>query len=190
MSKLKQLLGRLGRVLREHRLPYMIIGGQAVNYHGHVRGTDDIDITLDATPESLPVLLAAIDMAKLKVLVDDPESFVCRTYLLFCSDPETGMKIDFVFSATPYEHQAIERAARVPIAGEQVCYATVEDILIHKFVAGRPIDMDDTVALVERHPSIDVGYVSRWLKQFEVVVEKPLDSEFQNIWRKRKPFEK
>ena len=55
----EDLLARLGRVLRSHDLPFMLIGGQAVLLHGEPRLTQDIDVTLGASPERLPDVLTA-----------------------------------------------------------------------------------------------------------------------------------
>ncbi len=42
----QNLLARLGRALERARIPYMVIGGQAVLLHGEPRLTRDIDVTL------------------------------------------------------------------------------------------------------------------------------------------------
>ena len=41
------LLLKVVKGLDNNHIPYIIIGGQAVNLHGTVRATQDIDITFD-----------------------------------------------------------------------------------------------------------------------------------------------
>lgn len=48
--------------------------------------------------------------------VDD---FVRETFVLPAADPETRIRIDFIFSTTPYERQAVDRATRVELEGEE-----------------------------------------------------------------------
>jgi hypothetical protein len=50
----------LFRLLEEHRVDYMIIGGYAVAFHGYPRFTKDIDIFFDAAPENVARLRRAL----------------------------------------------------------------------------------------------------------------------------------
>ena len=76
--------------------------------------------------------------------------------------------MDFVFSTTEYERQAIARALAVEIAGETVPFATAEDLVIHKLFAGRAIDWEDAVSVVRRQGRgvLDWVYVERWARSF------------------------
>ena len=61
-------------------------------------------------------------------------------YILIIDDelvlePITGIRIDFIFSFSAYEKQALKRINRVNIGKAQVCFASVEDMVIHKIVA-------------------------------------------------------
>jgi hypothetical protein len=51
----------------------------------------------------------------------------------------SSIRVDFIFSSSPYEAEALSRVNRVTIGGSQVCYPSVEDLIIHKLVAGRPL---------------------------------------------------
>ena len=59
----KELLSEISKELGRRKIPYMIIGGQAVLLYGEPRLTKDIDITLGVTPvrlleiESLMILI-------------------------------------------------------------------------------------------------------------------------------------
>jgi len=50
---------RLLEVLSFHDVPYVVIGGQAVSYHGFVRATEDVDIVFRRSAESEKALFAA-----------------------------------------------------------------------------------------------------------------------------------
>ncbi|MFW5857616.1 MAG: hypothetical protein ACOCX4_07050 [Planctomycetota bacterium] len=48
------------RLLEEHRVDYMIVGGYAVAYHGYPRFTKDLDIFFDASDDNIGRLRAAL----------------------------------------------------------------------------------------------------------------------------------
>lgn len=51
---------RLIDVLAKHKVPFVIIGGHAVTYHGYVRATEDTDIVFERTLDSELALFAAL----------------------------------------------------------------------------------------------------------------------------------
>jgi len=161
------LLARLTRELEARHLPFMLIGGQAVLLHGRPRLTEDIDVTLGVGPGELAAVMAAAREMNLQALPEDPERFVRETFVLPSRDVETGIRIDFIFSTTPYERQAITRALRVTVAGTPVPFATAEDLVIHKLFAARATDWEDAVSVVRRKgPELDWAYVEHWVREF------------------------
>lgn len=50
----------LFRLLEEHGVDYMIVGGYAVAFHGYPRFTKDIDIFFDASPENVARLRSVL----------------------------------------------------------------------------------------------------------------------------------
>lgn len=150
----------------------MLIGGQAVLLHGRPRLTEHIDVSLGVDPSRLPTLQAVCAELRLEPLLPlpDVERFVRETFVLPVREPETGLRVDFVFSTTPYERAAIGRAVHVSLGGVSVPFATAEDLLIHKLFAGRPRDWDDAVGVVRRKgEQLDWGYLERWTREFAVV---------------------
>ena len=164
------LLARLTRALRAREIPFMLIGGQAVLLHGDPRLTQDVDVTLGLGPGRLRDVLAVCGEIGLNPLPDDVEAFVARTFVLPAEDAATGIRVDLIFSTTPYESQAISRAVRVPIGGEDVPFATAEDLIIHKLFAGRPRDIEDAAGVVRRKgPDLDWTYLRVWAGRFAEV---------------------
>lgn len=169
-ESLAALLAGLARVLGASRIPFMLIGGQAVLLHGRPRLTDDIDATLGVGPEHLPAVLKACETIGLDPLPADVAAFVADTFVLPTRHAPTGMRVDLVFSTLPYEAAAIARAVRVPIGGAEVPFATAEDLLIHKLFAGRPRDLEDAVGVVRRQgDALDWNYIQTWLRTFSEV---------------------
>ncbi len=120
-----KILARLGATLNESNLPYMIIGGQAVLLYGEPRLTRDIDITLGVGIDHLDALLQTMKKIPLRALPENVAAFVQQTMVLPAIDEATGIRVDFIFSSTPYESQAINRANHIRILGQDVSFARV-----------------------------------------------------------------
>lgn len=164
------LLARLTTVLDRRGVPFMLIGGQAVLLHGDPRLTQDIDVTLGVGPGRLDDIVDVCADIGIEPLPEDLRGFVETTFVLPALDEATGIRVDLIFSTTPYEAQAIQRATRVEIAGEQVPFATAEDLIIHKLFAGRPRDLDDATSVVRRKgPELDWDYMRKWVEAFAQV---------------------
>ena len=167
----EEILSRIASSFEKHRIPYMIIGGQAVLLYGEPRLTRDIDVTLGVNTDHLDQLLAIVQELFLKPVPENVRSFVEQTMVMPALDEATGIRVDFIFSFTPYETQAIERARKVTIRKQEVCFAAPEDLIIHKIFAGRPRDLEDIRSVLLKNPGIDLNYIREWLKEFDLSIE-------------------
>ena len=174
------LLQKIALCLEKYGLPYMVIGGQAVLLYGEPRLTRDIDITLGCDITRLPDLLNSVQELSLTILPKDIETFVKQTMVLPTIEEESGVRVDFIFSFTPYEAQAIERAKAIKIGEKTVKFASVEDLIIHKIFAGRPRDLEDVKAILTKNPDTDVVYIETWLAKFD---ESLQESRFLQTFR-------
>jgi len=165
------IISELGCTLAIHSIPYMVIGGQAVLLYGEPRLTRDIDVTLGVDTDRFDDLVLIAQELSLKILPDDAKKFAQETMVLPCMHEETGIRVDFIFSFTPYELQAISRAAKVAVAGKEICFASVEDLVIHKIFAGRPRDLEDVRSILLRNPDIDDSYIRTWLDEFDKAMQ-------------------
>jgi hypothetical protein len=178
----EEILSRIGVSLTRHSIPYMIIGGQAVLLYGEPRLTRDIDITLGVNADYINELLAVIRELFLKPIPEDIESFVRQTMVLPAFDETTGIRVDFIFSFTPYEIEAIKRARRIKILEREVCFASPEDVIIHKIFAGRPRDIEDVRTIILKNPEVDIQYIKGWLREFDASSdEKDFLKTFEEI---------
>lgn len=166
----EELLSRIGFILTKNKIPYMIIGGQAVLLYGEPRLTRDIDITIGVSTDRLNDILTILKEISLKPLPAHIESFVRETMVLPSMDAKTGIRVDLIFSFTPYETQAIERARSVSISGCSIFFASPEDVIIHKIFAGRPRDIEDARTVILKNPDIDTHYIRKWLNEFNETI--------------------
>ena len=159
----------------------MIIGGQAVLVYGEPRLTKDIDITLGLGSNDYKVILDLVKDLKLKVLVEDPGSFVNEFMVLPVLDENSGIKIDFIFSFTLYEQEAIKRSNKIKIREAMVNFASVEDIIIHKVFAGRARDLEDVKNIILKNKSLDKEYIFKCLKTFDEALHGDFTKSFKGI---------
>lgn len=178
-----QLLERIALGLEQRQIPYMIIGGQAVLIYGEPRLTRDIDVTLGVGPERLADLIAFAQASAWRLLVDAPEDFVQRTMVLPCDDPGSGIRMDFIFSHSAYERQAMARVRRVEIGTASVRFAAAEDVIVHKVVAGRPRDLEDVRSILLKNPGVDRGYIQHWLHDFDRSLGESYVRSFEELAR-------
>ena len=159
----------------------MVIGGQAVLIYGEPRLTRDIDVTLGVDCDRLDAVEKAAGGLKLKSLVTNHRQFVIDTMTWPLLDKTSGMRVDFVFSNTPYERAAIGRARSVQIGRTKVRFAAVEDIIVHKLVAARPRDLEDVRGILAKQPRYDKSYVKKWLKEFDRALEGGYLKAFEKL---------
>jgi hypothetical protein len=177
----QKLLERLALGLEKLSVDYMVIGGQALLLYGEPRFTRDIDITLGAGIERFPDIARLAAGFGWKALTDAPESFARKTMVYPCLDPLSGIRVDFIFSFSPYEQQAMKRVKSVSIGKAGVRFASPEDLVIHKVIAGRPRDLEDVKTVLVKNPALDVAYIQKWLGQFESALAQPFLKRFEEI---------
>lgn len=177
----QSLLQTIASGLDQRAIPYMVVGGQAVLLYGEPRHTKDIDVTLGVGPERLQDLVDLAEASGWTVLPESPKEFVLQTMVLPCIDDPSGIRLDFIFSLSPYEQEALGRARAILVGSRQVRFASVEDLIIHKIVAGRPRDLEDMRGVLLKNPGADLGYVRGWLEQFQEALDEPLLKRLEDV---------
>ena len=148
------------RVLAEHGVEFVIIGGFALAAHGVIRGTKDIDVMPDPRPDNIRRLAAALRALEAEVMLGedfDPSelglapdekglslggNWVLRTRLgrLDVMQDVAGAK-----SYEAVRSAAVERD--VPGAGA-FRFCGFDDLIAMKVAAGRPQDEVDVTSLL------------------------------------------
>ena len=149
--------------------------------YGEPRLTKDIDITLGVGPEHLEKLLLISKELRLKVLVDDVQEFVNQTFVLPVLEVKSGFRVDFIFSDSIYEKTALKRVSYVKMGKSNVCFTSIEDLIIHKIIAGRPRDIEDIKNVILINPQFDKDYVIKWLNNFDKELDKSYVTQFEKL---------
>ncbi len=150
---------RIFEALQRHEVEYLTIGGVAVNAHGHVRNTRDVDILIEWTAENMRRLAAALGDLDASIfgvgaeLLDidprDPDdllnggNFTLRTAAggLDLFDPGE------IPGGRPYEEMR-PRAVEAVVEGVRVRAVGFDDLIRLKRESGRDVNLEDVATLL------------------------------------------
>ena len=177
----QKLLENIAGELSSQNIPYMIIGGQAVLLYGEPRLTRDIDVTLGIGIDGLDRVLNSVKNLKFQILVPNWDNFVKETMVLPTLHEKSGIRVDFIFSFSAYEHQAIQNVKRIKLGSRDVCFAALEDVIIHKIIAGRPRDLEDVRSIILKNPDHNTNYIDKWLAEFDASLNENYQEMFKKI---------
>jgi uncharacterized nucleotidyltransferase DUF6036 len=151
-------LMRLLAVLSRHRVEYTVIGGVAVQVHGHRRTTLDLDVIPRPAPANLRRLAAAL--AELEARPRDfPEADAPSAEQLGAAaivPPLTTNHgelhiLNDVPGAAAYDRLRT-RALVIDLDGIELSIAGLDDLISIKRASGRPTDLSDIAALIAANP--------------------------------------
>lgn len=141
--------------LDAHRVDYVVVGGIAVQVHGHVRMTNDLDLIPSPTPENLKRLAAALRELQARILNPGSEHLAIdarmlpRATLWQLGTPHGDIDIlHDAPGAAPFP-QLRERALTVALGNHTIPIAGRDDLIKMKRASGRPTDLADIAALTE-----------------------------------------
>jgi len=158
----------------------MIIGGQAALIYREPRFTADIDITLGINVDSLDIMIQIINELDLKIIVKKTEEFVEETLVLPTIDEITGFRVEFIFSFSDFEKEAILRANKVKIDDCYVNYCSLEDLIVYKIIASRAKDFEDIENMLKKNKIFNKDLIITNLMNFD----KSLSTNYVDIFNK------
>lgn len=146
---------RILRALDEHGVDYVLIGGLAVQTHGHVRTTNDADVIPAPTPTNLERLASALNALDARVLNPGHEGTpitaqtLPRATIWQFTTSQGGIDVMHeVPGGRPYEELS-RNALRVHLGDTEVPVVGLDDLVQMKLARGRPVDLADVAALTD-----------------------------------------
>lgn len=139
----------LGRDFREfveccerHDVRYLIIGGYAVGFHGHVRYTKDLDVWVEATSANAENLLAALDEFGFGSVGLTAEDFTTAGNVIQLGYPPN--RLDLLTQPDGVVFEACWAARQVvDVDGTTLNVIALDDLVTNKRASGRARDLAD-----------------------------------------------
>jgi hypothetical protein len=156
---------------------WYLFGAQAAIAYGSSRVTQDIDVTVEAGPERLAALLAALPSFAPRLPRRELEALAKRARVVPMEHVATSLPVDLVLAGPGLEELFLDRARTLRVAGVPLPVASPEDVVLMKLIAGRPHDLDDARAIVRALGAgpaapFDHEHVRAILAQLEVALER------------------
>ncbi len=183
-------LRHLCETLRRLELSCALMGGLALAVWKHPRFTKDVDLLVAPGDTNTDDLIRSLIDAGFRAKRDKPLVKIDETeFLQIFYEPKDSfveVQIDLLLVRTTYQQEAIQR--RTPVdsteLGFEIDVLACEDLIVHKLLAGRMIDLADSHALLRTNrSSLDVEYVVRWIDHLG------LRAEFEQAWKEAFPGE-
>jgi hypothetical protein len=138
-----------------HAVEYVVVGGLAVQVHGHVRMTNDVDVIPSPTPTNLERLAAALRDLGAHILNPDSQHLQIDAHMLpratlwQLSTPHGDIDILHDAPGAAAFPLLRRRALTIALGDLQIPIAGRDDLIQMKRASGRPIDLADIAALTE-----------------------------------------
>jgi hypothetical protein len=146
---------RILKTLAEHGVDYVIIGGIAVQTHGHVRTTVDIDVLPRPDQSNMVRLADALNAVDARVLTPGSADLKIDANML----PHATLwqfatrhgGIDVVHDApgAPPFDELRKRALQIRLGDVQLSVAGRDDLISMKRASARPVDLEDIAVLTD-----------------------------------------
>lgn len=155
--------------LNSLEISYMITGGSAVGFWGHMRTTMDIDMVIRIQPGKVPVLARALK-DEAYVSEEDISEAVSGRGMFNIILNETAFKIDFapLDEKNAYEVEKFARRIRLAYEGADLWVISPEDLVLSKLkwmksAGGSERQLSDCRSIMELNKgALDLAYMRRW----------------------------
>ena len=140
--KLTQDFKEFVKLLNDHEVEYLLVGGYAVNFYGYVRYTGDFDIWAAVNPSNAKKLSTALQAFGFGPGKVSEELFLQPEKVFQLGIPP--FRIDILMSvsgldfSSSYDQRVVEQ-----IDGVVINVLSLEDLKKNKRASGRPKDLGD-----------------------------------------------
>jgi hypothetical protein len=170
--------------------PMAVMGGLALAAWGHVRATRDVDLLLAISDDDLTALLETLTSAGVRPKhKSGPPPLGSVQILQMLYEPPGAyldLQVDLLLAQSDYHRQALARSVLTsfPAADLNVYVLACEDLIVHKLLAGRLIDLADSATLLRTNrATLDLPYF------LGCAAELSLETGFTQIWEEAFPGE-
>ncbi|MEP0805665.1 MAG: hypothetical protein HRF47_09255 [Chloroflexota bacterium] len=136
------------KLLKEHEVRYLLIGAYAVNYHGYVRSTGDMDIWIAIHPDNAKKMVNVLKAFGFDHPDLNADLFLQEKKIIRMGMPPVRLEITTSISGVEFDE--CYRARIVDeLDGVEVNLIDLENLKKNKKASGRPKDLVDFKKLSE-----------------------------------------
>ncbi len=130
------------KLLNEHKVKYLVVGGFAVSYYARARYTKDIDIWIEVSKENAKKILKVLELFGFSDVGLRLEDFLEKDNIIQLGyEP---VRIDILMSISEVEFEDAWKNKFIGKYGDEYCYyISIDDLIKNKSSTGRPIDKED-----------------------------------------------
>lgn len=146
---------RILRALAEHGVEYVLIGGLAVQTHGHVRTTNDADLIPAPDPANLARLATALRQLEARAINPGQEGtpidarMLPKATIWQFATRDGGIDVMHEVPGGRSYEELREQMLRVRLGDIEVPVVGLDDLIQMKLARGRPVDLADVAALTD-----------------------------------------
>ncbi|MEW6083149.1 MAG: hypothetical protein AB1607_01005 [Chloroflexota bacterium] len=130
------------KLLKEHDVLYLLIGGYAVGYHGYPRATEDLDIWVAVHPENARRLVSVLKAFGFDDPAVTPNLFMQKPKIVRMGFPPLRLEISTSISGVEFDECYNARIVD-QIDGVEVSLIDLEHLKKNKKASGRTKDIGD-----------------------------------------------
>lgn len=155
-------------------VPYMVTGSFASTFHGAPRSTQDVDVVIAPTRETLDGLLDQFPPSEYYASRELAFEALSNEGLFNVIDLRTGWKVDFIVrKSRPFSLTEFDRRRSAELLGTPLRIATAEDVLIAKLewakLGESSRQIEDAAGIIRTQGTeLDLAYIRQWVDQLEL----------------------
>ena len=134
------------RLLNDHQVEYVIVGGYAVAYHGYVRVTKGLGILYRNSPANIERLRDALNSSGFDAASLDDVAFSEQGRIIRMGSSPVMIELINTITGLTFDQAWTDR-----VEGQygrvRACYLSKANLIVNKRAAGRPQDMADCAEL-------------------------------------------
>ena len=134
------------KLLKEHEVRYLLIGGYAVGYHGYARATEDMDIWIAVHHDNARKIVSALRAFGFDDASLNPELFLQKPKIIRMGFPPMRLEITTSISGVEFDECYAARIS-TEMDGVDVNVIDLENLKKNKKASGRAKDIADVERL-------------------------------------------
>ncbi|MFO0914470.1 MAG: DUF6036 family nucleotidyltransferase [Pirellulales bacterium] len=179
---LEEALQQVVHALDRARIPYAILGGLAVRVYAIPRFTSDIDLMIAIERGDIPRLWQSLESAGCEIREPFRSGWLGEVGglpLVRASMPVRNgwIEVDIFLAECSFQRSIMDRRKLIDTPAGQMAFASPEDLVLLKLIAGRPKDLLDVQDILFTMGDLDRPYMTRWADSLEIgqALQRALD---------------